>query len=176
MEVPNFKYHPDPIATGSVKPSDAECLCCGQKSDLIYTGPVYAIANLRGCLCPWCIADGTAHAKFDAAFTDSDAIPDVPMSVVEEVAHRTPGFSGWQQERWWTHCGDAGAYLGDAEGFNLNEQQVSELIEAIEPDFFVWSEQDWRKYFEAPGVGTRVSVYVFRCLHCGRIGGYADST
>jgi len=24
--------------------------------------------------------------------------------VVEEVAYRTPGFSGWQQERWWTHC------------------------------------------------------------------------
>jgi uncharacterized protein CbrC (UPF0167 family) len=36
----------------------------------------------------------------------------VPADVVEEVAHRTPGFSTLQQARWWTHCGDAAAFLG----------------------------------------------------------------
>jgi uncharacterized protein CbrC (UPF0167 family) len=28
------------------------------------------------------------------------------------VAQRTPGFTGWQQERWLYHCSDAAAYLG----------------------------------------------------------------
>jgi uncharacterized protein CbrC (UPF0167 family) len=88
MELPNFKYHPDPIATGSLKPSDAECLCCGQKRGFIYAGPVYSIANLRSCLCPWCIASGAAHEKFEAEFTSSYDIHDVPAQVVEEVAHR----------------------------------------------------------------------------------------
>ena len=64
-------------------------------------------------ICPWCIADGTAAARFGAAFTDAAGVggygdwDDVPPSVVDEVSQRTPGFTGWQQERWWTHCGDA---------------------------------------------------------------------
>ena len=29
MELPAFKYHPDPVATGSVLRSEAECCCCG---------------------------------------------------------------------------------------------------------------------------------------------------
>ena len=176
MELPHFKYHPDPIATGSIKASDAECICCGQKRGFIYSGPVYAVTRLRNSICPWCVASGAAHEKFNAEFTDSYGISDVPTSVVEEVAYCTPGFSGWQQERWWTHCGDAGAYLGDAEQVKLGEQKITELIEAIQPDFYAWSEQDWEQYFKAPGQGTSVSVYVFRCLHCGKIGGYADST
>jgi len=36
----------------------------------------------------------------------------VPTEVVEEIAFRTPGFSGWQSERWYTHCGDAAEFLG----------------------------------------------------------------
>ncbi len=34
--------------------------------------------------------------------------------VIDEVSGRTPGFSGWQQERWLVHCGDACAFLGPA--------------------------------------------------------------
>lgn len=175
MELPYFKYHPAPIATGSIKTSDDECVCCGEKPGFIYVGPAYSIHRLRRNLCPWCIASGAAHEKFDAEFTGPDHIRNVPAQVVAEVAYRTPGFNGWQQERWWTHCGDAGEFLGDAELVKLDEQQISELIEAIKPEWG-WSEQEWQKYFQAPGVGTSVSVFVFRCLHCGKTGGYADST
>ena len=38
----------------------------------------------------------------------------VPRTVLEEVAYRTPGFCGWQQEHWWTHCGDAAQFIGRA--------------------------------------------------------------
>ena len=35
----------------------------------------------------------------------------VSDEIVAEVAYRTPGFTGWQQERWFTHCA-AGEFLG----------------------------------------------------------------
>ena len=31
---------------------------------------------------------------------------------LDELIHRTPGYSGWQQEYWRAHCGDYCAYLG----------------------------------------------------------------
>ena len=38
----------------------------------------------------------------------------VPDDVVAELAHRTPGFNVSQEAQWWTHCGDAGQFLGPA--------------------------------------------------------------
>src|SRR6266487_2219862 len=56
---------PDPRGTGSVTESDARCQTCGAARGYIYTGPIYPIEELDQVLCPWCIADGTAAAKFD---------------------------------------------------------------------------------------------------------------
>ena len=120
--IPEFRYHPDPLKTGSVAASDAACRCCEQARGYIYCGPVYAEEELekRGEICPWCIADGSAAARFDTVFVDPEGIGDcgrweaVSPTVAAEVSERTPGFSGWQQERWWTHCGDAAEFLGPA--------------------------------------------------------------
>jgi uncharacterized protein len=114
---PEFPYHPDPRSTGFVVESDTNCRACGEARGCVYTGPVYAAEELAGALCPWCIADGTAAQKFDAEFTDAGAaVPDdVPQEVLEELAHRTPGFSGWQQEHWLYHCGDGAAFVGLAD-------------------------------------------------------------
>jgi uncharacterized protein len=105
-ELPAFKYHPDPLASGSVILSNAVCACCKKARGFIYSGPVYGPDVDH--LCPWCIADGTAHAQFGVSFTDEAGIGGyrdwdaVPQDVIETVAYRTPGFSGWQQEQWWT--------------------------------------------------------------------------
>src|SRR5688572_10149555 len=175
MELPTFKYHPDPIATGSIKASDAQCRCCRQKRGSIYTGSPYCIADLNSCLCPWCIADGTAHEKFDAEFTSSDDIPDVPARVVEEVAHRTPGFSGWQQERWWTHCGDAGAYLGPA-GFEAVEAFGARTIDRLRRDLGWQPGAQWDEYLRSLDRQGQPTAYLFRCLRCSEVGGYSDFT
>jgi uncharacterized protein len=94
--------------------SDVTCLACGAARGYIYTGPVYAVEELVESFCPWCIADGTAAERFDAEFTDVGSyVPDdVPPEVLDEIAHRTPGFSGWQQEHWLYHCGDGAAFEG----------------------------------------------------------------
>jgi uncharacterized protein CbrC (UPF0167 family) len=97
--LPQFTYHPDPVATGSIKLSGTVCICCEKARGYIYTGPVYAGEELDEQICPWCIADGSAAERFGAEFTDAAGVasglwPAVPDSVVEEVSRRTPGFSG----------------------------------------------------------------------------------
>src|SRR5947207_6887785 len=91
--LPTFRYHPDPIATGSVKPSDKECRSCGEARGYIYTSSVYAEESLDEEICPWCIADGSAAEKFDASFCDANPLAeaDVPDHIIEEVTMRTPG-------------------------------------------------------------------------------------
>src|SRR3954470_9792806 len=114
---PDFRYHPDPRSTGSIVESDAGCLACGMSRGYIYTGPAYTVQDLQPeVLCPWCIADGRAAAKFAAHFTDTGVgVPDdVSADVVEEIASRTPGFSTWQGNHWLFHCGDGAAFLGPA--------------------------------------------------------------
>ena len=99
--LPAFRYHPDPLASGSVVASEATCRCCGHARGHVYVGPVYAEEELSEALCPWCIADGAAAEKFDAEFVDVACFPDaLPDDAAEEIARRTPGYATWQGEAW----------------------------------------------------------------------------
>jgi uncharacterized protein CbrC (UPF0167 family) len=179
MALPDFRYHPDPVATGSVVKSDTECVCCGKARGYVYTGPVYAIGEYDKSICPWCIADGSAHQKFDASFTDESGIggygtwDPVPGAVVEEVAYRTPGFSGWQQEQWWSHCGDAAQFIGHAGRTEL-EALGPQAIAAIQEDAGLSDGPDWDRVFAAFDRDGSPTAYIFRCTKCGQLGGYQD--
>ena len=83
--LPTFRYHPDSIATGSVKPSDKECRSCGEARGYIYTSSVYAEESLDEEICPWCIADGSAAEKFDASFCDAN-FTQVPIRINIKIA------------------------------------------------------------------------------------------
>lgn len=39
-ELPAFKYHPDPIGTGSIVASDRQCEVCSERAGLVYSGAV----------------------------------------------------------------------------------------------------------------------------------------
>jgi uncharacterized protein CbrC (UPF0167 family) len=179
MPLPHFKYHPDPITTGSIESSDAKCLCCGEARGFIYTGPVYAEEELIDRICPWCIADGSAHRQFNAEFVDQEGVRNygswepVPQAVVEEVTFRTPGFAGWQQERWWTHCGDAAEFLGRV-GREEAQRYGPEFLSAIRSEAGLVGDLDWEEYLQALHKDGSPTAYVFRCRHCGRYGGYSD--
>src|SRR6185369_459720 len=100
MDLPVFRYHPDPIGSGSIVASEDKCRCCGRNRGYIYAISVNAEEELCEAICPWCIADGKAHVKFDATFVDANAFDEaIPESVVEEITQRTPGFASWQSER-----------------------------------------------------------------------------
>jgi uncharacterized protein len=183
VQLPTFRYHPDPVATGSIVESTTTCTCCGQARGWIYDGPIYGIDEDDAdadepTICPWCIADGSAHGELGAEFTDEASIggddwDEVPETAIDEVAHRTPGFTGWQQERWWTHCGDAGQFLG-RKGQRELTTLGAQAIAAIRGDEFA-SERDWQRFFAALDADGSPTAYLFRCGSCGAYGGYHDA-
>ncbi|MET8030770.1 CbrC family protein [Streptomyces avermitilis] len=89
-ELPFFRYHPDPVATGSVRAGNEPCDCCGRSTGWIYTAAFYTAKDVAGSVCPWCIADGSAAERFDAEFTDAYGLDGVPWEILREVTHRTP--------------------------------------------------------------------------------------
>jgi uncharacterized protein len=176
--LPAFRYHADPIATGSIVSSPKLCRRCNRRRGYIYAGPVHGEGELDEAFCPWCIADGSAAREFDAEFTDPDGVGDygswdaVPPEVVDEVSRRTPGFTGWQQERWWTHCADAAVFLGRAGRRELEERWAA-AIPALMAEAGMEGET-WRDYAAELDADGSPTAYVFRCTHCGQLGGYSD--
>ena len=177
-DLPVFKYHPDPVVTGSFIPSDTMCRACEFQTGWIYIGPTYSQEELDEAICPWCIADGTAHEKFNVEFLDPPALGDygswspVPQSVLEEICYRTPAFNGFQQERWFTHCNDGAIFLGCA-GKSELENLGSEAIETIKLESG-YTDEEWEDYFSQMDKDFGPTAYLFRCCHCGTLGGYSD--
>jgi uncharacterized protein CbrC (UPF0167 family) len=174
-DVPTFRYHPDPVGTGEVITSDAPCRCCGRHRGLMYTGPVYSEDEVVEELCLWCISDGSAATLFEAELTAVLDVPaDVPRAVLTEVLTRTPGFSGWQQERWMFHCADAAAYLGKVGYEDL--LVVPEALEMLDRPATGHQEADGNRdnYLRTLSATGEATGYLFRCLHCGTHLAYSD--
>jgi uncharacterized protein CbrC (UPF0167 family) len=201
--LPHFKYHPDPIGTGSIEASAETCRCCGQARGYIYTAGVYrAVAvppklaryapglaftidpakDLQGAFCPWCIADGSAAERFHCMFTNYHGVGtvtdvEVPDEVGEELTERTPGFECWQEQQWWTHCGDAGEFLGPVGDGDLSgrwAEAAAAIREVIERDGEPLDDDYWQHILEGLDHGGNGQAFVFRCRHCGVLGGYAE--
>lgn len=168
--VPRFRYHPDPVDTGSVVASDATCAVCKEARGFIYAGPVYAENDLSDAICPWCIASGSAYEMFGATFVDSEAFADgTPETTMTEISERTPGYAAWQAEVWPACCDDATAFLGPV-GIAEIRGRHREL------EGFVLSHIIYELGISG-GAATRMlqslrrdaspTAYLFKCLHCG---------
>lgn len=175
--LPDFRYHPDPMASGSVAEVTVECVACEKDRSHVYVGPVYASGEYSSKFCPWCIADGTAASKFDAKFTDVGwgVPPEISASVRDELAQRTPGFHSWQQDHWLFHCGDACAFLG-----RIGRQHLEELPDALdmllhENDEFGWTTRESQEYIDGLAADGEATAYLFRCLVCGTHLAFSDS-
>ncbi|HEY1178223.1 MAG TPA: CbrC family protein [Phytomonospora sp.] len=159
--LPEFRYHPDPLATGSVRPSVTRCPVCEHVTGFAYATTPYGPGTVRN-ICPWCIADGSAAARFGASFCDDFPLLEsgLPHAVVVEVCERTPGFASFQQEEWQSCCGDACAFEGllAPEDFaTLDDATLLALN--VPPDRL----DDWRSGY----TGDDYGVFGFRCLRCG---------
>lgn len=179
MPLPHFRYHPDPLATGCVEVSDQTCAVCGKARGYLYTSHIYSAKNSDKHICPWCIADGSAHKTLNVVFFDDVGVggggrwESVPQSVVDEIVFRTPGFSGWQQEKWFTHCGDAATFLGRV-GFEELKAFPPSAAEAIREDTGISDDDEWEEFLEQLDKDGSPVAYLFQCLHCGSYGGYTD--
>ncbi|MCT9108698.1 CbrC family protein [Streptomyces mirabilis] len=174
--LPEFPYHPDPVATGAVVPSDTTCVCCGQARGYLYTGPVYSVDDLADRLCPWCIADGTAAGRYEATLTGGAVGDDVPIEVFAAVAGRTPGFPGWQEPQWYVHCGDGTAFLGAVGAAELAARP--DAIETLrqEADGWGWPPDEVERHLSTLDKDGRPTAYLFRCRVCATHLAYSDFT
>lgn len=178
MELPVFRYHPDPIQTGSIKISNRLCIVCKKARGYIYTSHAYSPNEYTECICPWCIADGNAHETLGVEFFSKRGIGSGPrdsvsQAIVDEIVFRTPGFSGWQQEKWFTHCDDAASFLGRV-GFEELQAFGIDAIEAIRDDTGLSDDDEWEEFFEKLDKNGSPCAYLFQCLHCGEFTGYTD--
>ena len=166
MELPIFKYHPDPIKTGAIEVTSATCECCDIAQGYRATSTIYAEEEIQ-TICPWCIANGSAAEKFDGEFTDSHPLlkAGLDTAIVKEVCERTPCFNSWQQEVWLSHCNDACEFHGDADKLDLLEI-TGTILEAFLDKQQI--DQDiWQKIVTSYEKGGNPSVYKFKCRICG---------
>ncbi|MET9293636.1 CbrC family protein [Streptomyces sp. NPDC003077] len=173
--LPHFPYHPDPVATGAVVPSEEGCVRCGQARGFLYSGPVYTGENLDDRLCPWCIADGSAAERYDAHFTGGFlGDRNVDASVREAVDRRTPGFSAWQEPQWFFHCGDGAAFLGCVGAAELADHPEAIQVLREEAGDWGWPADQVEHYLASLDKDGEPTAYLFRCRVCGTHLAFSD--
>jgi len=177
MMLPNFKYHPNYLENEAFKKAEegeeVTCMCCGKHPEYYYAAAMYAQEDVD-CLCPNCIADGSAAAKFDGTFV-ADAEPiENGAEKTEELFKRTPGYMQWQGEYWLACCNDYCAFIGDVGIKELEElgiaQEVLDDYARQEDGFDI---EDVRKRLYKVG---DMAGYLFKCLHCGKYRIWVDAS
>lgn len=130
----------------------------------LYTNPFFSIEDIA-YLCPECIASGAAARKYNGSFQDDLSLDDGVDNPekLDELIHRTPGYSGWQQEYWRAHCGDYCAFLGYVGARELRALGVLEEV----LDDSMWDEEEKEMIRESVN-GGHLQCYLFQCLHCGK--------
>ncbi len=98
---------------------------------------------------------------------------EVDEEIIGVIAQRTPGFSGWQQEQWWTHCADAAEFIGRAGRAEL-EAHGEAAVAAIQDSTGLDDGPRWQHFLAALNKDGSPTAYLFRCRHCGVVGGYQD--
>ena len=172
--LPAFTFHPDPVGTGVVEKSEAECVCCGKATGYIYTGAVFGESDLHDSLCPWCIADGSAHNDRGAEFCDGSdfySAPDsplIPEEEIRELTERTPIYSGWQQPEWKHHCGHGCLFLGAADSHYLRKHR-SELEAQVRSAANFGDEKSFQQFYNSVDGESGVMIWVFRCRVCSAL-------
>ena len=169
---PLFRYHPDPVATGSATRTGEGCVLCGVERGWRYAGPIYG--RQIDVLCLSCIASGEAaralanDTDFPCTFTDATHVPqDVPLAVVEEITQRTPGFVSWEQPRGLYHCGAGAGFFGAAGYEQLRAHP--DALTMIRDDLhrLGWSAEQADSMLQRMDRSGEPTAYLFRCLHCG---------
>ena len=164
--LPYFKYHPDPLKTGMFEEKIGKCSVCKKQREIFYVGPFYSEKEVKN-LCPWCIKDGNAAKKYKGAFHDSHSVEkDFGSQNLDELIYRTPGYKGWQQEYWLSHCGDFCAFLGYVRWEEINElkDELNDDIEKLIAELRL----TYKEFKESLSDEGFSQGYLFQCLKCGK--------
>jgi uncharacterized protein CbrC (UPF0167 family) len=175
VDLPFFRYHPDPVASGSIRAATEACACCERDRGWIYTATFYTAREAGGHFCPWCIADGSAAEKFAGEFVDSVGLDGVSDEVLHEVTRRTPGFHAWQDPRWLVHCKAAAAFVGEVGYAELAARP--EALAQLRADMRLdgWRDEAQLEQF-LTHLGESATAMLFRCTVCTAHLAYADAS
>lgn len=171
--VPKFKYHPNPLKTGSIVSKKIDCSSCGKKSNYSYEGPFYSQDTLSG-ICPYCIASGFAAKKYNGEFTTTyqcEVNNDVKK---DELLHKTPGFNSAQEGHWLSHCDDFCEFLGEVSWNEIVRLGIEKEIEEDYKENYP-EEFDFQDVKHSLEIGGCIAGYLFRCLHCKKYRLYVDA-
>ena len=164
MNLPTFKYNPDPIKLGVIIEEETICPVCKKERDFVYVGPFYSVEEVEG-ICPWCIADGSAAQKFEGDFQDSYSCDEVDKEeYLDELIYRTPGYTSWQQGYWLSHCGDFCSIIGYVgwEEIKYLENELESDIKRICDEYNLTNE-DFKNFLVNDG---DFQGYLFQCNCC----------
>lgn len=172
MSLPAFRYHPDPLATGSVIRSDARCVCCGDARGYVYAGPVYAVDEYENCLCPRCIAHGSAQpsvARTASAAANATKFPtrSSAKSLVARRAFRVGSRSAGERIAALPRSSSA---VRVPENCARSARRQSRRFGPTGLD----EGAEWEHCLAALDKDGSPTAYMFRCIRCGEPGGYQD--
>lgn len=180
--LPSFRYHPDPVGTGAVVKRDIVCGVCERDRDHAYIGPyVSPDAHFENDdpLCPWCIADGSAAAGWQASFVAPAYLSEAAQAqmagdALAELEFRTPSFLCLQQERWLDHHAEAAGYLGEigADEYLQLPPEAQEIVRHTAGDDPKRPLADDDMVLRLRADGNGPAVYLFQCLRCPQYGGF----
>ena len=78
----------------------------------------------------------------------------------------------------WSHCNDGAAFIGYAGDLNkdiFNGLKANNCVNEMKTAYELTDEErEW--FISTPDKEHSITFYVFKCLHCGEIGGYGDFT
>ncbi len=143
----------------------------------MYVGPIYVVEDIIE-VCPWCVADGSAAAKWDASFNVIQGVPgSVPDSVVLEIKARTPGFETWEENHWLYAGSDAMVFLGEVMGREVLDEDDTSKVEACLKALqeLNWTPEESRKVLRAVTIAGQPAIYLFQDRHTGDYAAYAEN-
>jgi uncharacterized protein len=166
IELPHFRFHPNPLKTKAIIPATIRCRVCNETRSFKYQGPFYSETEVED-ICPWCIANGRAAELFKGEFQDAASIEtDLNPESLNELTKRTPGYTGWQQETWPTHCGEACQFIDYATWQEISSLTV-ELIEDLQR-IALNLNLSLTELNEELKTNPSIQAYLFKCIDCGR--------
>ena len=173
--LPKFKYHPycleNKVFKKAKKNEEIICMCCNQYTEYYYDKVIYAIEDVN-CLCPQCVADGTAAKKYNATFIQDAEEIENDEHKTTELFERTPGLITWQGEHWLACCNDYCAFMAYAGTEELEKMGIAEEVFADYATQDEYEIEDVRPYLEKDG---SMVGYLFQCLHCGKYRIWVDA-
>jgi Uncharacterized protein conserved in bacteria len=172
--LPQFPYSPNcylnDIFDKAGSGDERICDCCDGRSSYYYSG-FYSHENVEW-LCPECISNGKAAAKYGGSFIqDAESIIN-DESKTARLFKQTPGYITWQGEYWLTCCNDYCVFLGNTGMIELNEMGIAnEVLD----DYYkqgAYSVKDVKKHLFKNG---NMAGYLFHCEHCGKYRIWVDA-